>query len=85
MKESDVLTAISKAKAKGLSPSEVKEAGKLGNNDYKLINTVYEEYSNVLERNNALDFDDLLLFGVKLLKNNQGAAAWCHHVLVDEL
>lgn len=46
---------------------------------------VYREYEKVLRISNSLDFDDLLVFGVKLFANNPKVGEWCRHVLVDEL
>ncbi|KAI0951320.1 hypothetical protein AcW1_008388 [Taiwanofungus camphoratus] len=45
---------------------------------------VYREYEKVLRISNSLDFDDLLVFGVKLFANNPKVGEWCRHVLVDE-
>ncbi|KIK63032.1 hypothetical protein GYMLUDRAFT_41333 [Collybiopsis luxurians FD-317 M1] len=54
-------------------------------NDIDLIVAeIYEIYEKTLRKNNSLDFDDLLLFGVKLFTENQDAVKWCQHVLVDE-
>ena len=51
----------------------------------KIIAEVYIGYDQVLQNNNALDFDDLLVYGVRLFTSHQQAALWCRHVLVDEL
>ena len=48
---------------------------------------VRERYDALLRENNAVDFDDLLLFGVRLLEVDSVREAWRHrfeHVLVDE-
>ncbi|TFY82118.1 hypothetical protein EWM64_g1894 [Hericium alpestre] len=45
---------------------------------------VYREYERTLRATNSLDFDDLLIWGVKLFGKHKQAAAWCKHVLVDE-
>ena len=48
---------------------------------------VRERYDALLRENNALDFDDLLLFGVRLLEVDIVREAWqrrFEHVLVDE-
>lgn len=47
--------------------------------------TIFEDYERILRANNALDFDDLLVYGVKLFGNHPAAVTWCEHVLVDEL
>jgi len=51
----------------------------------KIIAEVYIGYEQVLQDNNALDFDDLLVYGVRLFKSHQQAVLWCRHILVDEL
>lgn len=49
---------------------------------------VYTEYQNQLALNNAVDFDDMLLMGVELLKNNPDVREKYYnrfkHILVDE-
>ncbi|KAF7331625.1 ATP-depentend DNA [Mycena kentingensis (nom. inval.)] len=94
LKEGTVLSHISCAKAKGLSakdyvaehakPSPSKAPTSDNSDIHKIVGTVYTEYEKSLRRNNSLDFDDLLLFGVKLFSENAAAAKWCKHVLVDE-
>jgi DNA helicase II / ATP-dependent DNA helicase PcrA len=43
-------------------------------------------YQLALRKSNSLDFDDLLVYGVKLFEWNDGQLVkWCKHVLVDEL
>jgi DNA helicase-2/ATP-dependent DNA helicase PcrA len=49
------------------------------------VSDIYENYEKALKRSNSLDFDDLLLFGVKLFRNHPKAVDWCSHVLIDEL
>ncbi|KAJ3820348.1 P-loop containing nucleoside triphosphate hydrolase protein [Lentinula raphanica] len=54
-------------------------------NDIDLVVAeIYDLYEQNLRKNNSLDFDDLLLFGVKLFTSNPDAVSWCKHVLVDE-
>ncbi|KAF9065598.1 P-loop containing nucleoside triphosphate hydrolase protein [Rhodocollybia butyracea] len=54
-------------------------------NDIDLVVAeIYEDYEKTLRKNNSLDFDDLLLFGVKLFTENPTSVKWCRHVLVDE-
>lgn len=50
----------------------------------RIIATIYKEYEKTLRSTNSLDFDDLLVYGVKLFGKHRKAAAWCRHVLVDE-
>ncbi len=49
-----------------MSPSEVKATAQL--KLYQEIAQIYEDYENYLEKNNLVDFDDLLLFLIKYWK-----------------
>lgn len=51
----------------------------------RIVAEIYIGYEQVLKDNNALDFDDLLVYGVKLFKEHCEIALWCKHILVDEL
>ncbi|MCR4718077.1 MAG: UvrD-helicase domain-containing protein, partial [Firmicutes bacterium] len=64
-----VLSIISKAKDDMLSPDEFYERAK---GDYRRtrIGEIYELYQKKLKANNALDFDDILFFAVKILEEN---------------
>ncbi|KAJ6530406.1 P-loop containing nucleoside triphosphate hydrolase protein [Mycena vulgaris] len=85
-KDGTVLSSISKAKSKSLTAKHfIAEHSKV-NNDRKssdfdsqddiqhLVGKLYQD----------LDFDDLLLFGVKLFTEHPPATNWCRRVLVDE-
>ncbi len=52
------------------------------------IAAIFDKYEELMSRNNALDFDDLLLFSVLLLQNNEQIREYYHnrfkHILVDE-
>ena len=50
----------------------------------EIIATVYKDYEKTLRETNSLDFDDLLVFGVKMFAGHKKASSWCRHVLVDE-
>ena len=54
----------------------------------QIVKPVYERYQSMLQANNALDFDDLLLWTVRLLTDNaEVREQYSHsfqHVLVDE-
>ncbi|KAF9532506.1 P-loop containing nucleoside triphosphate hydrolase protein [Crepidotus variabilis] len=50
----------------------------------RILAEIYIAYEEVLKNNNALDFDDLLVYGVKLFGTHEQAVLWCRHVLVDE-
>ena len=64
-----VFAAISKAKDDMLTPEEFAEDA---SGDYRKtrIAEIYELYQKKLKANNALDFDDILFFTVKLLSEN---------------
>lgn len=51
----------------------------------RILAEVYIGYEQILKQNNALDFDDLLIYGVKLFSHHQEAVLWCKHILIDEL
>jgi DNA helicase-2/ATP-dependent DNA helicase PcrA len=51
----------------------------------RIVAKIYIGYKQVLKDNNALDFDDLLVYGVKLFRDHCETALWCKHILVDEL
>lgn len=87
MKAATIMSLISKAKAKGLSPDEYLECEESAKKDpnHAVVAAIYKDYAKALRTNNSLDFDDLLCFGVKLFEENEKVADWCEHVLVDEL
>lgn len=98
LKEATVLSMISKAKAKGHTSDELfsklseasrdakkLQAASLWTNDVEyLVAEIYQQYEKILRSNNSLDFDDLLLLGVKLFTEHKKTVSWCKHVLVDE-
>lgn len=64
-----IINKISSAKNDGISPDEYT---KLFLNDLDIvIGLVYKEYTKPLKDNNSVDFDDLLLKPVELLKKNK--------------
>ncbi len=81
------LSAISSAKDELISPEEyaLSAAGDFG---LKRKADVYSEYQNTLKRNNALDFDDLIVKCVELLKNDPEVRDYYQerfrYVMVDE-
>jgi DNA helicase-2/ATP-dependent DNA helicase PcrA len=101
LKEGTMLSRISKAKAKGYTAADVLAQNRTNNRKEngsgtpdrnmplydidRIVAEIYHEYERSLRRNNSLDFDDLLLFGVKLFSQHEKAVNWCRHVLVDEL
>ena len=69
MKERVFMSAISSAKDELISPLEY-ELQSMGDYKKKKIASVYKEYQAVLKKNNALDFDDILVKTVELFKAN---------------
>ena len=67
LKERTIMSAISSAKNECISPLEY-EMNAGGDYTLKRISKVYAEYQRVLKKNNALDFDDLLVKAVELFK-----------------
>lgn len=59
-------------------------------NDKKLAKFLkfFQEYKYVLQQNNLIDYDDMLLFSVKLLEENSDILAYyqeiCHYIIEDE-
>ena len=78
--------AISNAKNQCLTANQLEE--KSDNHFDKIIADAYRKYRVSLSRNNALDFDDLLLLPVFLLKQNLTVRDYWHqrfkHILIDE-
>tara|TARA_B100000886_G_scaffold226940_1_gene158185 strand:- start:1354 stop:3786 length:2433 start_codon:yes stop_codon:yes gene_type:complete len=77
---------ISNAKNKCLSSKQLAEKAK--NEEEKIIAEIYKKYIESLSKNNALDFDDLILFPVLLLRQNDLVRDLWHrkfrHILIDE-
>lgn len=69
LKERTILGAISSAKDELVSPEEYEKQGAW---DYysSRIAKAYKEYQETLRKNNALDFDDLIVKTVQLFKSN---------------
>jgi DNA helicase-2/ATP-dependent DNA helicase PcrA len=83
----NILSAISRAKGDGKSAQEYRNSA---GNDYrsKIVFSVWERYESVLMREKALDFDDLLLKTMNILRDNTAvrehyAKIWTH-IHVDE-
>ncbi len=71
-----ILSAISKAK--GDAKIRGVYSGEVGNDFFPMIvSKVWEKYEQILRKNNALDFDDLLLETWKMLSNNKDL---CKHL-----
>ena len=85
--DKSVLYEISNAKNEMLEPAEYAEKS---SNDYRkeVIAKIYRLYQDKLKENNAIDFDDIINFTIKILKNNQDVLDFYtnkfKYVLVDE-
>lgn len=86
-KERSVLGIISSAKDKLISPEEfLLNAGQ----DFrqKKVGEIFREYQNQLKKNNALDFDDLIVKTVELFQNNSQILDYYQerfrYIMVDE-
>ena len=84
-----VLSAISKAKDEMLLPEEyMAQARKSYDNRRIKTAELYAEYARRMREADAMDFDDLLLYTVKLLSENDDVREYYQrkfkHVLVDE-
>lgn len=81
-----VLSEISNAKEKLLNPE--KYAEKATGFFERIVAEVYKSYNTLLRKANALDFDDILYYSVRLLEQRQDVrekyADRFLHVLVDE-
>ncbi len=68
LKEKTILGYISSAKNEMVSPERYM---KINQSDYHMtkVAQAYKEYQETLKKNNALDFDDLLVLAVELFKN----------------
>ena len=86
MHPSAVLARISLAKNRMETPESFLESGSGGRD--QLVGSVWQRYREYLGRTRALDFDDLLLETVRLLREHESVGAHYRkryrHVLVDE-
>lgn len=67
-KERSILAQISHAKDEMITPDEM-EMNAAGDYNQKKVAGIYREYQAALRKNNALDFDDLLVKTVELFQN----------------
>jgi len=84
-----VRAQISHAKNHGISPDEMaSQASQSGDPERKDVAKIYAAYEEILRRGAAVDFDDLLLLAVKVLREHPDArAAWndrFQYIMVDE-
>jgi Superfamily I DNA and RNA helicases len=82
-----VLSVISKAKNELIGPEDFR-ASAYGRTADRNVARAYAEYQEFLKKNNAFDFDDLLMMTVQMLRTNHEALAYYQdrfeHILVDE-
>ncbi len=87
LKERAVLSAISSAKDELITPDEYLR-GSAGDYRKQRIGAAYREYQNTLRKNNAMDFDDLIMNTVELFKTNgevlSGYQKRFRYIMVDE-
>ncbi|MCH5155190.1 MAG: UvrD-helicase domain-containing protein [Clostridiales bacterium] len=67
-----IISAISNAKSKGITPEEYEQVYKYSQDAQDIANA-YSQYQSVLKDNNALDYDDLLIKTLYLLKTCEEA------------
>lgn len=89
LKERGVLGVISSAKNEMISPEEFMLSAKAeGDSRLQRIAELYMEYQKRLKKNNALDFDDLLVKTVELFQSKQEVLEYYQdrfrYIMVDE-
>ena len=81
-----IQSKISALKNQALGPIEFSK--KITDNFELKLSEIYDKYQEKLNFNNALDFDDLLLFSLKLFEGDSECRKYYHerfkHILVDE-
>lgn len=79
-------SVISQAKNQGRTPEDFYKTAS-GPKEERLA-VIYDRYQDALRAANALDFDDLLLEGVRLLRHSEKVRQWAnqryHYLMVDE-
>ena len=87
LKERSILSAISSAKDKLISPVEY-ELNTMGDFRKQKIAQAYKEYQMALKKSNAMDFDDLIVKTVELFKTDPevlgGYQKRFKYIMVDE-
>ncbi len=86
-KEKAILAAISSAKDELISPEEY-ELQNMADFSKKKITLAYKEYQKELKKNNALDFDDLIVKTVELFQSSPDVLKYFQerfrYIMVDE-
>ncbi len=87
LKERGALSAISSAKDKLIGPEEFL-LNAAGDFRQRRIGEIYQEYQKQLKKNNAMDFDDLIVKTVELFQNNPDVLNYYQerfkYIMVDE-
>lgn len=87
LKERTILSAISSAKDELIDPAQYEMQNGFDYNGSKIAKA-YKEYQAVLHKNNALDFDDLIMKTVELFKADAGVLnnyqERFRYIMVDE-
>jgi DNA helicase-2/ATP-dependent DNA helicase PcrA len=82
------LSSISGAKNRGTSPTAYANQGDYATDRTEKVGRIYKIYEERLKKSNALDFDDLLIRGVELLRRVPDVRKYYHdryrHVMIDE-
>jgi ATP-dependent DNA helicase UvrD/PcrA len=82
------LSSISGAKNRGTSPAAYANQGDYATDRTEKVGRIYKLYEERLKKSNALDFDDLLIRGVELLRRVPDVRKYYHdrfrHVMIDE-
>lgn len=86
-KERSVLSIISSAKDKLIGPEEFL-LNAAGDFRQRKVGEIYQEYQKQLKKNNAMDFDDLIVKTVELFQNNPDVLNYYQerfkYIMVDE-
>ncbi len=86
LKARSALSIISQAKNQGRTPEDFYKTAASPKEERLAV--VFERYQDALRSSNALDFDDLLLEGVRLLRHSEKVREWANnrfqYVMVDE-
>jgi len=82
------LSSISGAKNRGTSPAAYANQGDYATERTEKVASIYKLYEERLKKSNALDFDDLLIRGVHLLRRVADVRKYYHdryrHLMIDE-
>ena len=87
----ELVTFITTAKTYGLSPERIRKRMKESNWSQKqmafgnLVLPIFEQYEEILQSNDKIDFEDMINLAVTELKNKPNLRRDCYdHILIDE-